>query len=209
MSFEFDFTPEKLHACIKNPNVNDWYEPISEILPEYEINNPRRVACWLAQCGHESADFKFMQENLNYGAKGLRGVFPKYFPTDEMAMSYQRQPEKIANRVYGNRMGNGPEDSGEGYKFRGRGIIQITGKDNYRRCSMALYGDESLLDDPDLLCEIDGAIRSACWYWNSRHINGDADKEDLVTVTKKINGGTIGIEDRLARYHHCIDILGR
>lgn len=207
MSFEFDFTPDKLQACIKNPNIAEWYEPICDILPEYQINNPRRVAAWLAQCGHESADFKFMQENLNYGAKGLRSIFGKYFPNDELANSYQRQPEKIANRVYGNRMGNGPEESGEGWKFRGRGIIQITGKDNYRRCSLALYGDESLLDDPDLLCQIDGSIRSACWYWNSRNLNADADREDQLTVTKKINGGTHGLEDRLARYKHCIGIL--
>jgi putative chitinase len=209
MSFEFDFTPEKLAHCIKNPHIAEWYDPICEILPEYQINNPRRVASWLSQCGHESADFKFMQENLNYGAKGLRGVFPKYFPTDDMANAYQRQPEKIANRVYGNRMGNGPEETGEGYMYRGRGIIQITGKDNYRRCSIALYGDESLLENPDWLCEIDGAIRSACWYWNSRNLNADADREDVLALTKKINGGTHGLDDRMARYGHCISILGQ
>ena len=209
MNFEFNFTPEKLQACIKNPKSLDWYQAICDILPEYQIINVYRVASWLSQCGHESGDFKLLQENLNYSAKGLRTVFPKYFLTEEMAMEFQRQPEKIANKVYGNRMGNGPEASGEGFKFRGRGIIQITGKDNYKRCSMALYGDERLLDTPELLCEIDGAVRSACWYWNSRNINPDADRQDVVTVTKKINGGTIGIEDRRERYNHCLNVLSK
>ena len=203
----FDFTLDKLQRCIKNSKISEWHAPLCELLPQYQINTTKRVGAWLAQCGHESGDFKLLIENLNYSAKGLRSIFPKYFLTEEAAISYQRQPEKIANKVYSNRMGNGSEQSGEGWKFRGRGIIQITGKENYTKCSQTLYGNLILLENPDLLCEIDGAIRSACWYWNSRSINGDADKEDHITVTKKINGGTIGLDDRIERYNHCYKIL--
>lgn len=207
MSFDFDFTPEKLSQCINNPNVGQWFDALYEILPTYQINTKLRVAGWLSQTGHESGDFRAVQENLNYGAKGLRATFSKYFPTDDLANAYQRQPEKIANRVYGGRMGNGPESSGEGWKFRGRGLIQVTGKDNYTRCSQALYGDDVLIEQPELLQDIDGAIRSACWYWNSRNINADADRGDVLTMTKKINGGTHGLEDRQRRYNICMSVL--
>jgi putative chitinase len=208
MSFDFDFTPEKLANCINNSHINEWYEHIVAVLPDYEINTVNRVACWLAQMGHESGDFKFTSENLNYSAKGLRGVFGKYFPTDELAQQYQRQPEKIANRVYANRMGNGAESSGDGWKFRGRGIIQITGKSNYTTCSETLYGDPNiLLDNPDILCEMDGAVRSACWFWNSRYLNDWADSLDNLTVTKKINGGTHGLADRDQRLQKNLTIL--
>ena len=158
--------------------------------------------------GHESGDLRELQENLNYGAKGLRVTFPRYFQTDEIALEYQRKPEKIANRVYGGRMGNGPEETGEGWKFHGRGLVQITGKENYTHCSTALYGDDRLLDNPDLLADMDGAVRSACWFWNSRNLNPLADAGDIVTITKRINGGTIGLPDREARYRHCLSVLG-
>ena len=207
MNFEFDFTPEKLAACIRNPQVNDWYQPIVDVLPRYEITTVLRVAMWFAQMGHESGDLREIEENLNYSAKGLLGVFPRYFPTDELALAYQRKPEMIANRVYGNRMGNGDEQSGDGFRFHGRGLVQITGKENYTHCSQAMYDDLRLLDTPDLLCEQDGAIRSACWYWNSRQLNQWADLGDVVAVTKKINGGTIGLDDRTARYHHALAVL--
>jgi len=207
MSFDFTFTPDHLSRCIANQSAADWYEPICDNLPDYDIKSIPRVAAWLAQMGHESGDLRELQENLNYGAKGLRVTFGKYFPTDEMALEYQRQPEKIANRVYGNRMGNGPEITGDGWKFHGRGLVQITGKENYTHCSMALYGDDRLLENPDLLCEMDGAVRSACWYWNSRNLNSLADIGDTETITKRINGGTIGLADREARYRHCLTVL--
>jgi len=207
MGFDFDFTPEKLAACINNPNIDQWYGPLVDILPQYAINTRLRVAGWLSQCGHESGDFKFLQENLNYGAKGLLTVFPRYFPTQALAESYQRKPEMIANRVYGGRMGNGAEPTGDGWKYRGRGLIQITGKDNYTRCSRTLYGNDILLENPDLLLDIDGAIRSACWYWNSRNINVDADNRDVLTMTRKINGGTHGLDDRQRRYNNCMAVL--
>jgi putative chitinase len=208
MSFDFDFTPEKLSKCVNNPYMEHWFDPLTNVLPNYDITTVPRVAAWLAQISHESGDFKFVEENLNYGAKGLRSVFPTHFSTDEIAETYQRQPERIANRIYANRMGNGDESSGEGYKFRGRGLVQVTGKSNYAACSKALYGDENtLLENPDLLKEADGAIRSACWYWNSRNLNASADAGDMLTITKRINGGTIGLEDRLERYRHIISVL--
>ena len=114
----------------KVKNLEDWHEQLLEVLPQYEIDTPNRVAAFIAQCGHESAGFTVLQENLNYSADGLKKIFGKYFPTAELAKQYARKPEMIANRVYGNRMGNGDEDSGDGYKYRGRGIIQITGKNN-------------------------------------------------------------------------------
>jgi len=208
MSFEFDFTQQHLVACIPSHTSATWYDAICDNLPDYQITNIQRVAAWLAQMGHESNNFTELQENLNYGAKGLRVTFPTHFQTDEIALEYQRKPEQIANRVYGGRMGNGPEETGDGWKFHGRGLIQITGKENYTHCSNALYGDERLLDNPDLLCDMDGAVRSACWFWNSRNLNPLADAGDIVTITKRINGGTIGLPDREARYHHCLSVLG-
>jgi putative chitinase len=125
-----------------------------------------------------------------------------------MALEYQRQPQKIASRVYGGRMGNGPEETQEGWLFHGRGLIQITGKDNYTHCSNALYGDLRLLDTPELLCQQDGAIRSACWFWNSRELNDFADNHDIITITKRINGGTLGLAERTERYHRALEVLG-
>lgn len=208
MSFDFDFTQEKLAACINNSNIDQWYNTIVQTLPEYQIVTVNRVACWLAQMGHESGDFKFLVENLNYSAKGLRATFGKYFPTDQLARQYERQPEKIANRVYANRLGNGSEQSGDGWKFRGRGLIQVTGKNNYTDCSNTLYGDPKILvDDPTILSETDGAVRSACWFWNSRNLNSWADSLDNTTLTKKINGGTNGLDDRNQRLQRCLAAL--
>jgi putative chitinase len=148
-----------------------------------------------------------MQENLNYSAKGLRGTFGKYFPNDDIAKQYERKPEKIANRVYGNRMGNGPEESGEGWYFRGRGIVQITGKNNYTKCSQSLFESNVLVENPDLLLEAEYAIHSACWFWSAARLNELADIGDMKTMTKRINGGFIGLEDRINHYNHAIEIL--
>lgn len=210
MAFEFDFTLDKLAGCINNPAIENWYDTIIQTLPEYNITSINRVAAWLAQMGHESADFRTLVENLNYSAQALRRTWPRHFPTDAIAQQYHRQPERIANRAYANRMGNGPESSGDGWKYRGRGIIQITGKSNYTNCSMALYGDaQILLDEPQILCEVDGAVRSACWFWNSRDINDPADSQDIVEVTRRINGGTHGLDDRQKRYHRALAVLSR
>lgn len=210
MSFDFDFTKSKLESCFPaNPQAGDWFESLQQNLPEYQINTLTRVAQWLAQIGHESGDLKWTVENLNYGAKGLQSVFGKYFPTEALAKQYERQPQRIANRVYSSRMGNGDEASGDGWRFRGRGLIQVTGRSNYTACSQALYGDPKILqDDPDILSEPDGAVRSACWYWNSRKINAVADREDTKEATRLINGGSNGLQDRIDRYGRYKKILG-
>jgi putative chitinase len=199
MSFEFDFTQEKLASCLSNnKNIPDLFEALNEVLPKYEITSPQRVAAFLAQCGHECADFNTLKENLNYSADGLHKVFPKRFPTVESAQPYNRQPEKIANKIYSDRMGNGDEASGEGYKFRGRGAIQLTGKDNYSRFAESIGKD---LDEAVAYCDtLEGAIESACWFWTTHNLNAKADENDVTGSTKVINGGTLGIDDRKSRW---------
>lgn len=195
MSFNFDFTQEKLTKCLsRNKNTAELFEVFSEVLPRYEITTIERVAAFLAQCGHESADFTVLKENLNYSAEGLTKVFPKRFPSLTVAQPYNRQPEKIANKIYADRMGNGPEASGEGYKFRGRGAIQLTGKENYSKFAASV--DKSLEEAVAYTETLAGAIESACWFWTTNKLNDIADKNDIVTLTKRINGGTIGLEDR-------------
>ena len=195
MSFNFDFTQEKLAKCLsRNKNTAELFEVFSEVLPRYEITTIERVAAFLAQCGHESADFTVLKENLNYSAEGLTKVFPKRFPSLTVAQPYNRQPEKIANKIYADRMGNGPEASGEGYKFRGRGAIQLTGKENYSKFAASV--DKSLEEAVAYTETLAGAIESACWFWTTNKLNDIADKNDIVTLTKRINGGTIGLEDR-------------
>jgi putative chitinase len=195
MSFNFDFTAEKLAKCLsRNKSIDTLYEAFNTVLPRYDITTVERVAAFLAQCGHESADFTVLKENLNYSAEGLNKVFPKRFPTVAAAQPYNRNPEKIANKIYADRMGNGPEASGEGYKYRGRGAIQLTGKENYSKFAASLGMD---LTAAVAYCEtLEGAIESACWFWNTNKLNDIADKNDIVTLTKRINGGTIGLEDR-------------
>jgi putative chitinase len=206
MSFEFEFTEEKLKKCVsKNKNIHDLYEALNTVLPKYEINTVDRVAAFLAQCGHESLDFTVLQENLNYGAKGLMGLFKKYFPNEALAKEYERKPEKIANKIYANRMGNGPESSGDGWAHRGRGAIQLTGKLNYQAFANSIG---LTLDDAIHYCEtMDGAIESACWFWNKNKLNAIADKNDIILLTKKINGGTIGLEDRKKHWEHNKEVL--
>ena len=148
-----------------------------------------------------------LQENLNYSADGLNNIFKKYFPTLESAQPYARKPEMIANRVYASRMGNGDEHSGEGYKFRGRGPIQLTGKANYAACSEFLFQDDTLINDPDMLLDPEYALHSACWFWWKNDLNKFADTADLVTMTKRINGGTIGLEDRIKHYNEAMEIF--
>ena len=206
MSFEFDFTQEKLASCLsRNKNIPDLFEALNEVLPKYEITSPQRVAAFLAQCGHESLDFTVLQENLNYGAKGLLGLFKKYFPNEALAKQYERKPEKIANKIYANRMGNGSEESGDGWAHRGRGAIQLTGKLNYQAFANSIG---LTLEDAITYCAtMDGAIESACWFWQKNKLNVIADKKDVLAMTKKINGGTIGLEDRKKHYEHNIEVL--
>jgi putative chitinase len=195
MSFEFDFTTEKLATCLpRNKNIDALFEAFSDVFPKYDITTVERVAGFLAQCGHESADFTVLKENLNYSADGLHKVFPKRFPTLESAQPYNRNPEKIANKIYSDRMGNGPEASGEGYKFRGRGAIQLTGKDNYSKFAASIGKS---LDEAVAYTEtLEGAIESACWFWKTHNLNTYADNSDVVGMTKVINGGTLGLDER-------------
>jgi len=180
---------------------------IAECATKFEINTPLRLAHFLAQCGHESAGFKVTQENLKYSADGLRKIFRKYFPGN-LADSYAKQPEKIASRVYANRMGNGDEASKEGYKYRGRGYIQLTGKDNYTAFSKTV--SDNVLNDPDLVSK-KYPLLSAAWFWNSRSLNKSADKgatDAVVTeITKKVNGGTIGLADRIKHFKEYYALL--
>lgn len=205
MEFTFNFTAEKLAKLIKkNKRPDEWYEGLYEQLPKFAIVTPARVAGFISQCQHESLDFTILTENLNYSAKGLMGIFKKYFPNEAVAKQYERKPEKIANRVYGGRMGNGPEDSGDGWTFRGRGLVQLTGRSNYTQCSRDLFGDDTLIENPDLVTEPDYAVLSACWFWHKNRLNDICDRGDVVLLSKRINGGTIGLADRI---HHWNDAI--
>jgi len=207
MSFTFDFTKDQLQAMIpKNSYVKNWFDALNSILPEYDINTPQRVAAFLAQCAHESGGFVFLKENLNYKAASLRKVFPKYFPDDAIAAAYANKPEMIANRVYANRMGNGPEESGDGFRYCGRGLIQLTGKDNYTFFAASI--DVPVEEASEYLQTFEGAVQSACFFWDQNNLNQWADKGDILTLTKRINGGTIGLEDRIKHYEHALHIFG-
>ena len=204
-------TGQQFHQLFpRNPDPELWANSMAEVFPTYEINTPRRVAAFLAQCGHESGGWTVFQENLNYSAQGLNGIFKKYFPTVESAQAYARQPERIANKIYSNRMGNGPEESGDGWKYRGRGPIQLTGSANYKAFAQEMFDDwENLYNNPDWVTEDkDFALMSAIWFWNKNKLNALADVEDLKTMTKRINGGYIGLEDRISHYNECIHLLG-
>jgi putative chitinase len=193
----------------KNPYVEQWHSALAQLLPDYEINTPQRIAAFIAQCAHESGGFTALKENLNYRPATLRKIFPKYFPDDTIANDYCSRPNKqeaIANRVYANRMGNGDEQSGDGYKYCGRGLIQLTGKDNYTWFAESL--EISAEEASEFLATFEGAVQSACWFWESNNLNQWADKGDIVTLTKRINGGTIGLEDRIKHYEHALHVLG-
>ncbi len=189
-----------------NPYTDYWYHALEQCLPDYDINSPQRVSAFLAQCMHESGNFKFLKENLNYRAESLMRVWPRYFPNIEVARQYAQKPEMIANRAYGGRMGNGPEETGDGWKFCGRGLIQLTGRNNYQAFADSI---ETPIDDvPEYLQTFEGAVQSACWFWETNNLNQWADKGDMVTLTKRINGGTLGLEDRIKHYQHILHILG-
>ena len=207
MTFNFNFTLEKFKTIIgNNPYADHWFEAICEILPDYDINTVPRVSAFLAQTAHESGGYRAIKENLNYRAATLRKVFPKYFPNDEIANQYAGKPEMIANRVYGGRMGNGPEASGDGFKYCGRGLIQLTGKDNYTRYAQSLEISEE--EAAEHLTTFEGCVQSAAWFWEANNLNQWADSGDILTLTKRINRGTIGLEDRIKHYNHALHVLG-
>jgi putative chitinase len=193
----------------KNKYVEHWHGALAQLFPDYEINTPQRMAAFIAQCAHESANFAILEENLNYRWQTLRKIFPKYFPTDALAQEYASKPNKaqaIANKVYANRMGNGPEESGDGWKYRGRGLIQLTGRQNYSWFAASL--EISPEEASEYLGTFEGAAQSACWFWETNNLNQWADKGDILTLTKRINGGTIGLEDRKQHYAHALHVLG-
>ena len=187
-------------------HVDHWIEAFDQLLPDYEINTPKRVAAFIAQCAHESGGFKFLKENLNYKAESLMKTFPKYFSDKDTANAYAKQPVKIANRVYASRMGNGDEASGDGYKYCGRGLIQLTGKSNYSWFAASL--EISPEEASAYLETFEGAAQSACWFWESNNLNVEADAGDIKKMTKKINGGYIGLDDRIKHYEHALHVLG-
>lgn len=187
-----------------NKNFVDLTNSLNSILPKYEINTKERICSFLAQCGHESMGFTVMAENLFYSKEGLVKVFKKYF-TESDASLYAKKPEMIASRVYANRMGNGDEKSKEGYLYRGRGYIQLTGKNNYQAFATAIGKP---LDETVKYCEtVAGALESACWYWKINNLNEWADKKDLVTMTKKINNGLLGFADRQNIYNRALAVI--
>ena len=169
------------------------YEKYKTLFNSYHLNTNIRIAHFMAQIEHESG-LKTISENLNYSAKGLSQTFKKYFPDNVSANKYAKQPERIANKVYANRMGNGTEQSGDGWKYRGRGFLQITGKSNYLVLSKDTRID--FLNNPDLLLQEPNALIGALWFWSKNNLNSFADKDDIVTITKRINGGINGLEDR-------------
>jgi len=187
---------ELLHEMgVATADAEQYIGQFEEVLPKYGIADSRqRLAHFFAQILHESGCLRFDMENLNYSADALLKVFPKYFKTREEAETYARQPQKIANRVYASRMGNGDEGSGDGWKYRGRGLIQLTGKDNYKAFT-SWVGDPRIVDDPDLVAS-EYAVHSAVFFWDSRKLNALADNDDVVGLTKKINGGTNGLAHR-------------
>jgi len=202
MSLNKDQIANLLHG---NADAAAWADAAMEILPKYEINTPNRIAGFFAQCGHESMNFTVLSENLNYRAETLEKLFSKYFSkAGRNAADYAKQPEKIANIIYGGRMGNVQE--GDGYRFRGRGVIQLTGRDNYTAFGKSVgMSPEQVID---YVQTKKGALESACWYWNSRKINIACDEGDIVKMTKLVNGGTIGLEDRRKHYEAALAVLG-
>ena len=206
----FILTREQLAQLLPgNPYLDHWYHALEQALPDYDINTPQRVAAFIAQCAHESGGFRALKENLNYKAVTLRKIFPKYFPDDATANYYASLPNKqeaIANRVYGGRMGNGDEASGDGFRYCGRGLIQLTGKSNYQNFADSI--ETPVEDIPEFLATFEGAVQSACWFWEANNLNQWADKSDILTLTKRINGGTIGLEDRKKHYEHALHVLG-
>jgi putative chitinase len=195
-------TPTQLKALGITPQ---WLEPLNAAMLRFDINTPQRIAAFVGQCAHESASFARLTENLNYAAGALVRIWPRHFPSPEVADAYHRQPEKIANRAYANRMGNGPEASGDGWKYRGRGLIQLTGKDNYRAASDALGVD--LVANPDSVTQPAMAALTAAWFWNKNKLNTLADQGDTVAISKRINGGTHGLDDRLQRTSTALALL--
>ena len=196
-------TNEQLTALGIDPK---WLDPLNSTFDKYELNTPTRQAAFIGQCGHESGNFKTLEENLHYSAKGLMATWHSRFPDETTADKYANNPEMIANKVYGGRADLGNTEDGDGWRFHGRGVIQLTGRANYKTCGDAIGVD--LINAPELLLEPKNAVMSAGWFWNKRGLNALADNQDWETITKRINGGTLGLQDRIDKTHKAMDILG-
>lgn len=208
---EFKFTKEMLAEFIPHAkDLDDWYKALSMLLPKYGISTKRRVAAFLANTSHESAGYTALSENLRYSAEGLAKVWPKRFSEkgkpNDVAVSIAKNPEAIANHVYCDRMGNGNTESGDGWKYRGRGLIQLTGKENYKLFAEHLH--KSLDDTVAYLETKVGAVESACWYWKRNNLNALADTKQLELMTKRINGGLHGHDDRVENFNIVMALLG-
>ena len=183
-----------------------WLGPLESTFAKYDISSPQRQSSFIGQCAHESGNFRILEENLHYSAPRLMAVWPSRFPNLDVASQYANNPEKLANKIYSGRMGNGDEESGEGYAYRGRGLIQMTGKESYANCGSGLGVD--LVGDPDRLLDPQYAALSAGWFWNKKGLNSLADVQDYETMTKRINGGLNGLDDRKAKIAKSLSILG-
>lgn len=207
-------TPDQIKLIVNTKDqdkLDNFIKYLPDILEKYSINTPLRISHFLAQCSHESGQFSVFVENLNYGAKGLRNVFGKYFPTDQMALEYERKPEKIANLVYANRMGNGPPESGDGFRYRGRGIIQITGREEYNIVGKGIGVDivaNPDLVDPSISKTYQYCILTAGEFWKMKNFNSWADKDDIMTITRLVNGGFNGLDGRKAELARIKPIMG-
>ena len=204
-----ELTKEQLSQLLpKNPYLDHWFHALEQLLPDYEINTPKRMAAFLAQCAHESGNFIATKENLNYRPETLVKLFSKYFdlPTAQQYCSLPNKQEAIANKIYANRMGNGNEASGDGYRYCGRGLIQVTGKANYTDFADSLQ--ISPQEASEYMHTFEGAAQSACWFWETRKLNDYADRGDIKGMTKIINGGYIGLEDRISHFEHALHIFG-
>ena len=189
-----------------NQYAEHWVEALNNCLDDYEINTTNRIAAFLAQCKHESGNFTAIQENLNYKGDTLMRVWPSHFATPEIAEAYAHNPEKIANRAYASRMGNGPESSGDGWKFCGRGLIQLTGRDNYQSFADSLQ--MNIDDTPAYLQTFEGCVQSACFFWENNNLNALADAGNWDAISKKVNGGTLGLEERRNNTEQALQIFG-
>ena len=204
---QFDFKVEQVAELLPRIEAQVWFDAMTRVLPKWNIDTVDRVAGFIAQTSHESGGYSVLTENLNYSAEALDKIFPKYFKrAGRDARNYHRQPEKIANVIYANRMDNGNENSGDGWRFRGGGILQLTGRYNYTQFGKA--EDMSAEEATEFVRSPIGALASACWFWDTNNINKYCDTQDITGMTKRINGGTIGLEDRKKHYAHALEVLG-
>lgn len=205
--FDFKFKQYMVEELLSNPQAGEWHQMMCKVLPKYDITSLERVAGFIAQCGHESRDFSVLTENLNYSASALNTIFPKYFVrAGKPAADYHRQPQAIANVIYASRMGNGTPSTGDGWRYRGGGILQLTGYNNYAAfgASIGISAEEAT----DYVRTKEGALESACWFWKENDLNRYCDNLDIVGMSKRINGGSHGLDDRKVRYLRAMDLLG-